>query len=663
MRQRSFTLTTKLILCFIFVSLVGIAVTVIPALYLFSGTIQKENEERALLGAAGLQSILDTYKNDALHYGLILAKHPLLAATVESRDPVQVLGVLAPLVQEAKLDFATVSDNKGIVIARTHMLEKKGDSVSNQSNIRQALAGAAFAAIEPGTEVKLAARAGIPIKNATGEIVGVLSVGYDMTKHMAVDQAKKLFSTETTLFLGDVRMTTTIIQNGQRVVGTKLNEAIAQKVLKEGQGYTGEAEILGTQYITTYLPLLGADDKPIGVVFAGQKLSEAIAARDKLLYSVTGISLVVIVVTILLAILIARKISRPIKELAKTAAQVAAGDLTATVAVVSNDEVGALTHDFNQMTTELRGVISQIDGLAQTLAASAEELNASADQSADAANQVTVSIRDVAHGTDKQLSAIVNTSAIVEEISATIQDVAGNASSVAAASEQTSSAASEGGKAVETAVNQIAKIEEIVTRASVKVGRLGERSNEIGRIVDFIGSIAAQTNLLALNAAIEAARAGEAGRGFSVVADEVRKLAEESQAAAKRIAALVGEIQAETEDAVRSMKEGADQVAVGSQVVNRAGESFRNITTLVDQVTSRIRDISYAIQQIVVGSDEIVLLIHNIDEVTKHAAGEAQSVSAATEEQSASTQEIASASQSLAQLAQQMQEAIARFRL
>ena len=660
--HKTFNLTAKLIISFILVSLGVTGVTIGPALYLFSGMIQTNNEERALQAVDGLNTVLEDYKRNALSHGAIIARNPLVINALENRNAEQIVAVLAPLVKEAKMDFVTVTDNKGIAIARTHT-DKKGDSVINQANVQNALAGTAFAAIEPGTEIKLAARAGIPVKNAKGELIGVLSIGYNAAKNEVVDHAKALFSSDTTLFLEDVRVSTTILKDGQRVTGTKLDGTIAQKVLKEGQRYTGTAEILGTAYITTYAPLIGPNNKPIGVIFAGQKLSAAIAARDKLIYTVAGITLLVLVITILLAIVIARKISRPIKELAKTAELVASGDLTLTVPVTSKDEVGALAQGFNHMITELKALITKVNGLAQTVAASAQELNASADQSAQAANQVAISITDVAHGTERQRSAVDDASGIVQEITATIRGVASNAYSVAATSEQTAVAAKEGYKAVESAISQISIIEALVKQSAAKVGRLGERSNEIGRIVDTISSISSQTNLLALNAAIEAARAGEAGRGFSVVAEEVRKLAEGSQEAAKQISDLVGEIQGETQEAVLSMKEGSQQVAVGSQVVNHAGEAFQNIVSLIDKVAKQIQDISSAIQKIATGSEQIVSSMQVIDDTTKHAVGEMQSVSAATEEQSASMQEIASASQALAQLAQQMQDAVTQFRV
>ena len=209
----------------------------------------------------------------------------------------------------------------------------------------------------------------------------------------------------------------------------------------------------------------------------------------------------------------------------------------------------------------------------------------------------------------------------------------------------------------------MAHIEDSVTNSAQVVTKLGERSKEIGQIVDTISGIAAQTNLLALNAAIEAARAGEQGRGFAVVADEVRKLAEQSQDAAKQISELISEIQGETDKAVRAMAEGTEEVKIGATVVNTAGATFEEIAQVVTDVAEQVREISAVMQELAGSSQQIVLSVREINKLCQDSSGEAQSVSAATEEQTASMEEIASASQSLSRLAQDLQTEISKFRI
>jgi len=377
-----------------------------------------------------------------------------------------------------------------------------------------------------------------------------------------------------------------------------------------------------------------------------------------------AIVLIVFLVLVVSGLMITNIITKPLNTMVLVCKEFAADDFRHKPRkLLRKDEIGQLADALADMRNSLRILMKNVNESAEQLAASSEELTASADQSAQAANQVTQSITDVAHGAEVQLTITNNTSTVVQEMSISIQQVATNANEVAGQSMQAANKAKVGNKAVDKAVHQMAQIEQTVTISAQIVVKLGERSKEIGQIVDTISGIAAQTNLLALNAAIEAARAGEQGRGFAVVAEEVRKLAEQSQDAAKQIAVLIGEIQNDTDKAVVAMDDGTREVKLGAEVVNASGVAFQEIATMVTQVSDQTKTISTAIEQMAINSQQIVGSVKQIDELSKMASGEAQAVSAATQEQSASMEEIASSSQALANMAMELREAVSKFQI
>jgi len=200
-------------------------------------------------------------------------------------------------------------------------------------------------------------------------------------------------------------------------------------------------------------------------------------------------------------------------------------------------------------------------------------------------------------------------------------------------------------------------------KAHAAAGDLESGSRQIEEIVGLISNIAGQTNLLALNAAIEAARAGEQGKGFAVVAEEVRKLAEQSESAAQQIKGIIGINNANIQNVVEAIGEASANIEQGVGLVNSAGEGFAAIGQQVNDVAGRVGGLSTAFAEVGSGSKRIVESMRRVEKISREAALEAQSISAATEEQSASTEEIASSSQSLAKLAGDLQEAVAKFQL
>lgn len=434
-------------------------------------------------------------------------------------------------------------------------------------------------------------------------------------------------------------------------------KAASEKMVRGEQGIARHT-YTGVEKYLAYAPI------PDTSWYIGVNVSASEATAK--LSSFTWISLVTIIVVLILAIplimVLATKIAKPLQKLEAVANRIADGDLSvAKIEVDSQDEIGRLARAFETMVGNLRDLVRKISASSEQVAASSEELTATAEQSAQAANQVASSITNVADGAEKQVHAIDNTTGIVERMSVDIQQVAANADVVTDMAEKTAGAAAQGNKAVDAAISQMRSIETSVSNSAQVVADLGERSKEIGQIVDTISGIAGQTNLLALNAAIEAARAGEQGRGFAVVAEEVRKLAEQSEGSARQIAALISEIQAETGKAVAVMNEGTREVKVGAEVVTSAGQAFKEIGLLVNEETDQIKRISTAIRQMASNSQQIVTAVCDIDNISKEAAGHTQTVSAATEEQSASMEEIAASSQSLAKMAEDLQVAIRKF--
>lgn len=379
-----------------------------------------------------------------------------------------------------------------------------------------------------------------------------------------------------------------------------------------------------------------------------------------------GSFIVVLSIMGLVSFYIGRNITHPMKIGTSHLCEMAKGNFSIDVSknlLESKDEFGIMGQAFHMLNHNMRMLVQKIGHSAEKLAAASEQLTASAEQSADASNQVAASVTDITFGTERQASALKETTGVMEEMSRQIQIVADNTEQTVVLSEKTAVASKNGTYSVSVALEQMRNIERTVNTSAEVVTKLGERSNEIGQIVGTISTIAGQTNLLALNAAIEAARAGETGRGFAVVAEEVRKLAEQSQEAAEQISTLIHGIRRETDSAVAAMMAGTREVVSGMVAVNGATTAFSDIADLVNSVSGQVHTISSAMKNVLEGSRHVNLVMKNAGDITTTTSTEVQNVSAATQEQSTAAAEIASSSRELAKLAEELQITMHQFKV
>ncbi len=370
-----------------------------------------------------------------------------------------------------------------------------------------------------------------------------------------------------------------------------------------------------------------------------------------------------VIITALLSTIITRMIIHPLRQVQESMSIAEKGDFTVSVNYESKDELGSLAHSFNKQTATLRNLITSVGSTSDQVAAFSEELSASSAETSKATEHISEVIQSVAANSQGQVDRIVGTISTLNQLVDGVGTITENASFVSTRSNETSKKSADGNVAIQTVVRQMNSINTAIGGLNTVIIELGERSNEIGEIVQVITGIAGQTNLLALNAAIEAARAGEQGKGFAVVADEVRKLAEQSGESAQKISSLIGNIQAETEKAVDSMQFATNEVKEGIKTVSIAGDTFIDIQEAISDVTNQIEEVSASINEMFRDTESMVQAVSHIQLAAQEACGNTESASAATEEQLASMQEIAAASTSLSNMAESLQNQINEFKV
>lgn len=487
----------------------------------------------------------------------------------------------------------------------------------------------------------------------------LMNENYDLVDKIGADTGGTV-----TIFQNDTRVTTNVLlENGERAVGTKVSDEVAEIVLKNKENYYGEADVAGNSYQTSYKPLINKDGEVVGIFYVGAPQKLIIDIVTDILKSFLIILFIVIVISILISTTFSHRLKKRLVKIMNVLKAASEGDFTNTLYDKSRDELSEVSKSYNQMAQNMRELIEEVINNSKHVDTASNELLWNAKETTSSTKSVTQSVQDIVENMTTQQKMIEESASDINKMTIGIGQVSENAVNVANESLTSMNTAISGKQSIEKIVNQMETIYESNAETSEVIHELKTHSIEIGKITEAITAISEQTNLLALNAAIEAARAGEHGKGFSIVADEVRKLSEETSNSAGLISSIVDKIQKDIVSAANMMDHTHEEIESGIELVKETGSTLENIVSSFESANEGIQELSAIAQEMTVSMEKINSSAENVAKLAKTSTEEADAIFNITEEQLALAEQVTEAAESLTKKSEELRLLVERFKI
>ncbi|WP_434358202.1 methyl-accepting chemotaxis protein [Parasalinivibrio latis] len=363
----------------------------------------------------------------------------------------------------------------------------------------------------------------------------------------------------------------------------------------------------GNEKLISVTPVEGTN-WTLGVV---EDQNLAYASVTNSIYYTVAASVLLFTVLALAGAAVISKLLQPLSDLNDAVSKLAQGegDLTQRLTIVNQDEIGMLAESVNRFLTQLQQMIKHIVGQTESLT----------DFAADSRHLAESAASVIQH----QQNDVDQIATAIHEMSATANEVASHAEMTANAAQASETSCQEGISVISENRAGIAALAGQIQDAASVIEKLDANAQSINQIVSTIQGIAEQTNLLALNAAIEAARAGEQGRGFAVVADEVRVLSRRTHDSTEEIRSMIENLQANTQQAVRTMKQSNEQAESSVTHAEKASEKLNEITLAISEISQMAFQIASAAEEQRAVTDDISRNTQAIKDVSDQVAQQA----------------------------------------
>lgn len=490
--------------------------------------------------------------------------------------------------------------------------------------------------------------------------------GTNLTENLSViDSIKDKTQIECTLFYGDTRYMTTILdESGNRMILTQCSDEVKKTVLNQGNTFFAKnIDIGGQDYYGYYIPI-EQEGKIAGMIFTGKPSTSLSATTGQFLFYILAVCSILLIIIVVLVFMVGRLIAKRIRALRNDMVMLSEGSLNFKNSQKNNiREIHEAAEAAEKLRTQLIGVVQIIQSCSGTVDTSVERVDTSLGSCTRAVTGLGNTMNELAYGAQSMAGSVEKEAFDMNEISEGITDIAESSRATKDVTEKIITVS----RAAKNSLEELLQANSYTTTSAenviTSILSVSGAVDQITTAAQMIMDISDQTNLLSLNASIEAARAGDAGRGFAVVAGEIQKLAEQSNTSAQQIQTIIEEITTKTEECSNISGQIQDAVGKEAQALRSVNSSFDDVESHITEAAAAVNKITEIVSAVEKNKASVVDSISDLSGISEENAASAEEASAATDELRINMEKVAQEADELKAVIEQLNESVAFFHL